>query len=261
MSHKRRRPTDVGAAATTTVAAATSPSLSSTVRLADPAPLRAQFRRGLPFPHVLVSDVFPDAALSRVRNELLRATYKQKRNDLYHFEQTDELRDCAPGTATAELRDFLYSERFRSWATALTGIPTNDTVDISAASYTDGSYLLCHDDDLAERRIAFILYLVPEGWDAERDGGGLDLFSVDPGANGTVPDRVVASLSPSWNSMAFFEVSHVSHHQVGGTYGGVACYVVFVYAVGMGKEGMHNFATPPILLNEHHCSDLGCIVF
>ena len=38
--------------------------------------------------------------------------------------------------------------------------------------------LLCHDDELEGRRIAFILYLTEDEWN-ESDGGTLDLFSVD----------------------------------------------------------------------------------
>ena len=37
--------------------------------------------------------------------------------------------------------------------------------------------LLCHDDELEGRRIAFVLYLVPP-WE-EGDGGLLDLFDRD----------------------------------------------------------------------------------
>lgn len=37
--------------------------------------------------------------------------------------------------------------------------------------------LLCHDDELDTRRIAFILYLVPP-WKPE-DGGSLDLYDMD----------------------------------------------------------------------------------
>lgn len=37
--------------------------------------------------------------------------------------------------------------------------------------------LLCHDDELEGRRIAYILYLVPP-WEAS-DGGTLDLFDTD----------------------------------------------------------------------------------
>lgn len=45
----------------------------------------------------------------------------------------------------------------------------NDTIDMSCARYIDGSTLLCHDDELEGRRIAYILYLVPKGW-KEEDG-------------------------------------------------------------------------------------------
>lgn len=41
--------------------------------------------------------------------------------------------------------------------------------------------LLCHDDELEGRRIAFILYLVPS-WDRSL-GGTLDLYSVDGKTN------------------------------------------------------------------------------
>ena len=38
--------------------------------------------------------------------------------------------------------------------------------------------LLCHDDQLEGRRVAFIYYLVPPTW-SEEDGGTLDLYSTD----------------------------------------------------------------------------------
>ena len=37
--------------------------------------------------------------------------------------------------------------------------------------------LLCHDDELDNRAIAFVLYLVPP-WN-KKDGGALDLFDMD----------------------------------------------------------------------------------
>lgn len=40
---------------------------------------------------------------------------------------------------------------------------------MSCARYIDGSTLLCHDDELEGRRIAYILYLVPKDW-KEEDG-------------------------------------------------------------------------------------------
>jgi Rps23 Pro-64 3,4-dihydroxylase Tpa1-like proline 4-hydroxylase len=174
----------------------------------------AQFRRGAPFPHLHVRSLLDPAFLRAARAELLAPTaaYAQKRNDLYEFLQSDGLATARPGSATAALRDAIYSPAFRGWVEAVTGVATNATVDVSAAQYVRGSHLLCHDDDLSARRIAYIIYLVPEDWDAERDGGTLDLFGADAATG--MPTRVARRLAPEFNSMAFFEVSPVSFHQV-----------------------------------------------
>ena len=81
---------------------------------------------------------------------------------------------------------------------------------MSCAIYDDSSYLLCHDDDLAERRIAYIIYFVSEDWDAV-DGGALDLFAADDAGR---PTRVTKRIVPQWNSFCMFAVSSISHHQV-----------------------------------------------
>lgn len=108
------------------------------------------------------------------------------------------------------LRDYLYSPAFRAWITSVTGIVTNDTVDMSCAIYSDTSYLLCHDDDLSERRIAYIIYFVSEEWGME-DGGTLDLYGADGEGR---PTDVMKRMVPAWNSFAMFAVSPISHHQV-----------------------------------------------
>lgn len=47
----------------------------------------------------------------------------------------------------------------------------------SSKTFVIADVLLCHDDELEGRRIAFILYLVPP-WE-KNDGGTLDLYSTD----------------------------------------------------------------------------------
>jgi Rps23 Pro-64 3,4-dihydroxylase Tpa1-like proline 4-hydroxylase len=173
----------------------------------------SQFASAYPFKHLVLPDMFPKELLQKVRKQVLATKYVQKRNDLYDFQQSqaDLKLEHGAGNAVATLRDCIYSAPFRAWLKGVTGIATNDTVDMSAAKYGDGSYLLCHDDDLSGRVIAFILYLVPEEWSA-LDGGSLDLFSVDP--HTAMPDRVVRTITPSFGAFAFFEVSPVSFHQV-----------------------------------------------
>jgi prolyl 3-hydroxylase /prolyl 3,4-dihydroxylase len=171
--------------------------------------LRQEYNAGKPFRHIFIKDLFDSSILNKVKNELLKEKFIKKSNDLYEFHQSKDLRSLH-GPSIREFTTYLYGKEFRSWIEQITGIQTTETIDISAASYTDGSYLQCHDDDLAERRIAFIIYLVPENWSNE-DGGSLDLFASDANGNPTVIEK---KMYPQWNSIAFFDVSSISHHQV-----------------------------------------------
>lgn len=93
---------------------------------------------------------------------------------------------------------------------SVTDIELNNTIDLFASRYWAGHHLLCHDDELEGRRIAFIFYFVPKDWSKE-DGGTLDFFDVNEDGQ---PDRIFKSTVPEWNSFLFFEISPTSFHQV-----------------------------------------------
>ncbi|EUB54457.1 2-oxoglutarate and iron-dependent oxygenase domain-containing protein [Echinococcus granulosus] len=109
------------------------------------------------------------------------------------------------------------------WMKAVTGSDLDEgEVSSTISLYEPNDYLLCHDDELERRRIAFIIYLVPEDWDVAMDGGTLDLYEsgptpgcnvVPPGSGDYHPWRVVRSLPPGRNCLAFFEVCSKSFHQ------------------------------------------------
>ncbi|KAK4323476.1 hypothetical protein Pmani_005827 [Petrolisthes manimaculis] len=145
--------------------------------------------------------------LDRVYDELLDLKMISKNNDLYKFQQSNDLKTVT-SPHLAELRCFLFGE-FREWLIQVTGIPLTPTVDMSCSQYQYTDVLLCHDDELEGRRVAFILYLVPP-W-SYSDGGTLDFFDVDGFGQ---PLDVVHSIVPQRNSFAFFEVSPISFHQV-----------------------------------------------
>lgn len=145
--------------------------------------------------------------LDGLHQELASLDFREKSNDLYKFKQSDDLRKRKEPYISA-LRKVLFEE-FREWVSAVIQVELEPTIDLSCAKYEYTDTLLCHDDELEGRRIAFILYLVPP-WE-KSDGGTLDLYSTDGHFQ---PQEVVKSLVPSWNSLAFFEVSPVSFHQV-----------------------------------------------
>ncbi|XP_045888577.1 prolyl 3-hydroxylase OGFOD1 isoform X1 [Micropterus dolomieu] len=161
-----------------------------------------------PFPHCVIRNFLAsETFVENLQSELLELNFHEKSNDLYKFKQSDDL-----GKRTephiAGLRSALFG-RFRSWLGDVLGVDLESTVDISCARYEYTDVLLCHDDELEGRRVAFILYLVPP-WQSS-DGGTLDLYSTDSNFQ---PQSIVKSLVPSLNTLVLFEVSPVSFHQV-----------------------------------------------
>ncbi|XP_068115951.1 prolyl 3-hydroxylase OGFOD1 [Hyperolius riggenbachi] len=162
----------------------------------------------VPFQHCLIHSFIENSEfLDGLKDELLALNFHEKSNDLYKFQQSEDLKSRKEPHITA-LRKVLF-EDFRQWLSEVTNVDLETTVDISCAQYNYTDILLCHDDELEGRRFAFILYLVPD-W-TEADGGTLDLYSTDEKAQ---PSHIVKSLIPSWNKLVFFEVSPVSFHQV-----------------------------------------------
>ncbi|GAB5582285.1 prolyl 3-hydroxylase OGFOD1 isoform X1 [Prionailurus iriomotensis] len=162
-----------------------------------------------PFLHCVIPDFIQSQNfLEGLQKELLNLDFHEKYNDLYKFQQvSDDLKKRREPHICA-LRKVLF-EDFRTWLADISKIDLESTIDMSCAKYEFSDALLCHDDELEGRRIAFILYLVPP-WDRSL-GGTLDLYNVDEHFQ---PKQIVKSLIPSWNTLVFFEVSPVSFHQV-----------------------------------------------
>ncbi|XP_070686516.1 prolyl 3-hydroxylase OGFOD1 [Pempheris klunzingeri] len=161
-----------------------------------------------PFPHCIIRNFLSsESFVENLQRELLGLNFHEKSNDLYKFKQSDDLRKRTE-PHIAGLRAALFGS-FRSWLGEVLGVELEPTVDISCARYEYTDVLLCHDDELEGRRVAFILYLVPP-WRSS-DGGTLDLYTTDSNFQ---PQSVVKSLVPSLNTLVLFEVSPVSFHQV-----------------------------------------------
>lgn len=77
-------------------------------------------------------------------------------------------------------------------------------------------YLLCHDDRVNDRSVAFIYYLNYD-WLNEW-GGTLDLYSVDSNYNAK---EIVSSINPEFNTMIFFPIARDTYHQA-------SCVKIFI---------------------------------
>ncbi|XP_037078380.1 prolyl 3-hydroxylase OGFOD1-like [Pollicipes pollicipes] len=145
--------------------------------------------------------------LDSLKDELLDLDFVEKNNDLYKFHQTTDLGKMQTPHIQG-LKKLLFNTMV-DWLKEVTSIPLDNTVDMGCSRYEFTDTLLCHDDELEGRRMAFVLYLVPP-WQPE-DGGLLDLFDRDEHGQ---PRRVVRSLLPTSGCLVLFEVTADSFHQV-----------------------------------------------
>jgi hypothetical protein len=121
--------------------------------------LAAEFRAAQPYAHLCLTDLL-DAAFARtLENELRGLEYYTKSSDLFEFAQSGDLK-AVSSPLVSKLKTLLYGAKFRSILQAITGIQIGtlgSTVDMSSNVYGDTNTLLCHDDELLGRRIAYIL--------------------------------------------------------------------------------------------------------
>ncbi|CAG0891027.1 unnamed protein product [Cyprideis torosa] len=166
----------------------------------------------LPFPCCCLSDFVADPKILQETAKVVRGRVEhgQKDNDLYKFLQSSDL-STADDAAIRSCRNFFLTE-VRSFVQSVTGLElSRERVDLTSSLYQHSDYLLCHDDLLDNRRLAFVLYAPePPEWGDDM-GGQLELLGAGPEGE---PGGVEVRLSPRFNSLVFFEVSTKSFHRV-----------------------------------------------
>lgn len=161
-----------------------------------------------PFKVCRISNFLRDEKIiENLKSELEHHKHIRKALDLYQFEKTEDLFRTTD-KCIQKLNKFFRTDLV-SWMKRNTNVELNENVSMSSARYYDTDHLLCHDDNMDDRRIAYIFYLTND-W-SEEDGGALDLFDTDEEGS---PRKTVKSLIPEYNSFVFFEVVDNSYHQV-----------------------------------------------
>lgn len=171
-----------------------------------------------PFTHVVLDPLMEVEDMIKIQESItstMKANFKE--TDLYKLFQTEDLSMIDESQKDKiniiRLRDRLYSHKFVKFIERITGCPPlNDKVDCSINIYNVGCHLLCHDDVIGTRCVAYILYLTdPEdSWDLD-DGGALELYDTElvdcDGLSINVPlTTPSASVLPKFNTMALFVV-------------------------------------------------------
>jgi len=170
--------------------------------------LNEKFKKSKPFPHVLVEDLLSENDAKKLQTALKKEPFVEKDSDLFHLFQTSDL-ETAQRQEMKEFYKFVKSGDFAAFMRKITGIPVEaSALDVAGSLYKNTNYLLCHDDKVEDRKIAYVYYL-NEDFD-EEDGGALALLEDVKGK----PGKVVKRYSPQWNSLMVFAVSSKSWHAV-----------------------------------------------
>lgn len=166
-----------------------------------------EYQEAQPFEHIQVPEFLDKKKFEELVHALSNLQFEHKENDLFSLAQTPDLQSVSNETIQ-EFIDFMNSKELRNWFAQVTQVETTPgEIDIFGAIYQDTDYLLPHDDQLEDRKIAWILYLTTL---TQEQGGALALYTDDEG----MPEKKIKAYQPIANSIAFFTVSDTSWHEV-----------------------------------------------
>lgn len=169
--------------------------------------LRAEFVRGKPFSHVVIKDFLIFRKALELLNEIKKEKFIEKESDLFQFKQTDDL-FFSKNKIVKEFNESCLSWGFFELIRKIAGSKFKGTLDMAATLYESTDFLLCHDDELEGRKIAYVLYLSDDFHEA--DGSSFILYN----SSGKSPTTVAKKIPPVFNSLLLFEVSEKSFHEV-----------------------------------------------
>lgn len=163
--------------------------------------LSQQFLNNNPFPHLILPDFLPKEIFQQVKKAVAEIQFTKKTSDLFQFRQSADFQSIKKPLIQKLRTELIAAIPFFQTITA-TKIKPN-TIDLAASIYEDTDFLLCHDDRLENRAIAFIFYLstLKKG-----QGGALVLYDQK--------EKMTKRIIPTANTLVLFKVSDKSLHEV-----------------------------------------------
>ncbi len=170
--------------------------------------MQTRFNGGKPFRHLLIDNFLNEKKAGGILKALMKEHFEHKESDLFSLNQTRDFSVIKKGILL-EFYEFFCSEDFGKWIERITGIKLKTgKIDMAGSLYKNCDYLLCHDDRLEERKIAYIYYLSEDF--NESDGGAFVMLK----SKNEMPGDCAEKHLPVWNSFLIFEVSDKSFHEV-----------------------------------------------
>jgi Rps23 Pro-64 3,4-dihydroxylase Tpa1-like proline 4-hydroxylase len=169
--------------------------------------LQKSFLKAKPYPHLQLPNFLKKEIASKLLKELKKEQFYLKESDLFTFFQTNDL-ISTKNPFLQNVHSFLKSPEFTKYLSIIlsTSIKKN-SLDLAGTLYLSTHHLLPHDDQLENRKIAFMFYLTSL---KKKDGGALGLYS----SKNNQPTTISKRYQPTFNTFILFKVSPLSFHEV-----------------------------------------------
>lgn len=165
--------------------------------------LHKKYKKAKPYPHLVLPHFFAVRKILQLRATLLHESFQRLDKDLFSFNTTKELRNTP---AIQEFYKFFSSPTFAALLEHITGESLGPVADMHGHLFTQGDYLLYHDDLVEGRKLAYVINLSQAF--TSKDGGRLCLYDVKK------PQKPIVRIVPEFNSFVCFKVSSKSLHAV-----------------------------------------------
>ena len=161
-----------------------------------------------PFPYLVINNFLEKNSALQILVALKKQQFEHKECDLFSLNQTKDF-IFVKDKVIKEFYNYFKSNIFLKNVEKLFKVKLTGKLDMAGSLYKNCDYLLCHDDDLENRMIAFVYYL--SGSKQGLEGGEFLLY--DSNSKGR-PEKDVRKIMPKFNSILFFKVSTKSFHEV-----------------------------------------------
>ncbi|MFP4402298.1 MAG: 2OG-Fe(II) oxygenase family protein [Candidatus Nanoarchaeia archaeon] len=170
------------------------------------------FQNATPYEHISIPHFFKEDIAKQIEQALMSVDYEEFNTDLYHFFKSKDLKHISSlPQILQDLHTFIFSteciELFQKLTN--TSINTQKQGDLHSILLQHTHYLLCHDDQVDERSIAFIINLSRDF--TKKDGGALEIFAHNSQLE---PTQCEKRIIPKFNQLNMFKVSEISFHQI-----------------------------------------------
>lgn len=159
------------------------------------------YRMNKPFPHLIIDDLVNN--LDDLKEACKGLDLIESNSDLYNFLRTDDFVISKNPVIVKFLADM--KKRIIPLVAEIVDTPLDNTkLSIDYFEYHKGHYLLCHDDEVDDRIVAFVFYLNDM---KENQGGELVIYDTEL--------NPVKTITPKANSLLIFKLKKgESFHEV-----------------------------------------------